>query len=381
MNKKLWLFYSSVFFQHFAYGIIVPTLIIWQHRNGLSFSEIAIIQGIGLLLLMLTEIPSSYFADKIGRKITLIIGLLMTLFAFILLIPAKVFVGFMLFQAFFSVGLAMLSGTEEAFLDDLANNKKHLTHYLGSMSVSDELGTIIGMLASSIVIAYFSITASFQLAFFAILLSLLFILFIPFRTSGSNLEEHYSVNAQSFLFSKISFAVFLLIIAFSLFAERGEMIYQGKFDDLAFNLKNLGLIYVVAKTFSILGSRMSHKFEVKLKTFFSLVLSGSFQIVAFALLLFDSKFIAVISLCLFYFSENIFRNIKSSFVLKNSPHAQRATNLSLVSFSSSAILIISKLVVGWTLDIKFLYAIIFVVFLKAVAILTLTGRKASFSSS
>jgi MFS family permease len=378
MKNKLWLFYSSIFFQHFAYGIIIPTLIIWQHRNGLSFSQIAIIQSIGLLLLMITEIPSSFFADKIGRKITLISGLITTLFAFIFLIFSKEFTGFLLFQIFFSIGLALLSGTEEAFLDDIIkNNKNRLTHYLGSMSISDELGTIIGMLISSIVIKYFDITASFKVAFLAILFSLCFIFFINLKSNS--LHSSSASDSRTHLFSAITITVFLIIMAFSFFSERGEMIYQNRFNGLGMNLESLGLIYVAGKVFSIIGSRLSHFLELKVKTHFSLILSGSLQIIAFILLLSASKLIAIVSLCIFFFSENIFRNIKSSFILKNSPHSRRATNLSLVSFGTSIILIFSKLTIGWTLDIRFLYAIIFVVILKIIAIFLLLKRKQSFA--
>ncbi len=97
MRKNLSFFYNSIFFQHFAYGIIIPTLIIWQNKSGLSFSEIALIQSVGLIFLMLTEVPSSFLADKIGRKITLMIGLLTTMLAFVFLIFASDFISFILF--------------------------------------------------------------------------------------------------------------------------------------------------------------------------------------------------------------------------------------------------------------------------------------------
>lgn len=120
-------------FRYLAYGVIIPTLIIWQHKSGLSFSQMAIIQSIGLLILSIIEFPSSFFADKIGKKITLIMGLSSTILAFFFLISAHNFLYFLLFQLFFSGGLALLSGTEEAFLHDIAHsNEKQLTHYLVS---------------------------------------------------------------------------------------------------------------------------------------------------------------------------------------------------------------------------------------------------------
>ncbi|MFA5821110.1 MAG: MFS transporter, partial [Candidatus Gracilibacteria bacterium] len=257
MKKNLLLFYNSVFFQHFAYGIIIPTLIIWQNKNGLSFSEIALIQGVGLAFLMLVEVPSSFFADKIGRKITIITGLLITLFAFIFLIFASDFTFFLLFQIFFSVGLAFLSGTEEAFLHDIVSDKKMLTHYLGSMSVSDELGTILGMLMSSLLISLDDITLSFKVALIALSAAFFLMVMIKAERSNPNEKIYPDANPSKFLFANISAILLIFILMLGLFSERGEMIYQYAFNGLGVRLESLGFIYIVAKIFSIIGSRLS----------------------------------------------------------------------------------------------------------------------------
>ncbi len=330
---------------------------------------------------MLAEVPSSFFADKAGRKITLIIGLLFTLFSFVFLIFASGFTLFLLFQIFFSIGLAFLSGTEEAFLHDIVHDKKIFTHYLGSMSASDELGTIFGILMSSLLIGLSSITFSFQVAFISLTIALFSM--IPIKPDASNLNENDSpaTNPNKLLFTKISVSLLIFMLIFGLFAERGELVYQYAFNSLGINLESLGLIYLIAKVFSLIGARLSHFVENKIKTHMALIISGIFQMIAFALLIAASSIVAIVSLCIFFFSENIFRNIRNSFILKNSPHAQRATNLSLISFSSSIILILSKISIGWTLDIRLLYAVIFIMALKIIAIILLTDISKSVENS
>jgi MFS family permease len=382
MKNKLRIFYGSVFFRHFAYGIIIPTLIIWQNRNGLSFTQIAIIQSVGLALLALAEVPSSYFADKWGRKITIILGLISSLLSFGILIFSKNFIGFLLFQSFFNIGSALLSGTEEAFLDDLIDSKKNLTRHLGSMSISDEFGTIAGMLASGIAIKYANIIFSFQIGFSAILASFFLICIID---AEKHIQKTESVGVSdrpwALLFAKLSLASIFPVMAFGLFAERGEMLFQNRFGLLGLSLESLGAIYILGKIFSILGSGFSHILEVKLKTFPILILSAMLQIIAFALLLPESGIIAITALCVFFFSENIFRNVKSSFIIKNSPQERRATNLSLINSGSSVILIFSKLILGWSLDQSIFYAIAFVVLLKIAAVLILDGSRRIFLRS
>lgn len=374
-KKKLIIFYTSIFFQHFAFGIIVPILIVWQYKNGLSFNNIALIQGVGLFVILLTEIPSSYLADKVGKKITMVAGLLAIACSFAVLIGAGEFEYFLLFQILFSAGLAFLSGTEEAFLHDITlQDPKKITKYLGQMSIADEFGTIIGMFVSSLTIIIANIEISFIFSLIGVIIALCLLLSI---TSRQEIIQKGGVSLTDFSFIKIvsfkhiSGYTLLVIVAFALLSERGEMLYQGQLEALGLHLEVFGFVYILGKLCAILGSYFSNYFYERFTSNYLFLIIGILQIVAFLFLLLPYKVIVVSSLCAYFFLENIFRNVRSSFVLQMSPDNQRATNLSLISFSTSIILIGTKLGLGWTMDKLFIYAILFIVSLKLIAMLCL----------
>lgn len=371
MYKQLYPFYGSIFFQHLAYGLLIPVLIIWQHQNGLSFVEIGLIQSIGFALILISEVPSSYFADHVGKKSTSLIGLLFALLSFFVLTQATAFLMFAIAQALLSLGLSFLSGTEEALLHDIVHNKEsRLTHYLGRMSISDEMGTIVGMLISSILITQIGVVSSFKAGIVSILVAFLLLLPIQAKTkSATEVENHKKLSAKN-----LTFGLFLFVLAFSFMAERGQMLFQNRFDEFGISLGSFGLVYVFAKLFSILGSSVSHSLEEKLKSNSVFLLSALLQIIAFVLLLSLSKWVAIVALGIFFFAENIFRNVQKSVVLKNVDHNKRATALSLVSFSSSIFLIVFQPVLGLGLDVKFFYAVMAATGLKLIASLIFLFR-------
>lgn len=364
MSKLLYFFYGSVFLQHLAYGVSIPVLIIWQFQNGLSFTQIGLLQSIGFAVVILSEIPSSYMADSIGRRFTSLIGLIFSLISFGILLFAHDFFTFAFSQIFLSLGLAFLSGTEETLLHDaVGEGDSKLTHYLGLMSVYDEMGTIVGMFSSTLFISFFDVSSSFLVGFIALLCAIVLIFFV--KMPPVSLIDHDIQKKARLPFFGLSLIFIFLVFAFM--AERGQMVFQSIFHIHGLNLENFGIIYVFAKIFSILGSSISHPLEKRFSSQMIFYFSAVAQMVAFGILLLQSIWIAIAALAIFSFAENIFRNVQKSLVLKLSNRNRRATNLSFISFSSSIFLILFQPLLGFSLDTGLLYAVILLIALKFLA--------------
>lgn len=359
MNLKL--FYSSVFFQHLAYGIIIPILIIWQHQNGLRFTEIGLIQAIGVLIVLATEIPSSFFADKIGKKITLILAFLFSIVSFFFLIIARDVWGFLIAQCFLSVGIAFFSGTQEGTLHDLIGRDKKMTQYLGKMSIIDETATILGMGASSLTIMLFSISKSFWFGFLSMCLGL-FAIFC--MTLSKQISQEKIQRDERYLLHWKNTGMIMVILFFAFLSTRGESLFQARFDLLNTELAQLGILYVMAKIFSIVGSGIAHTLEEKMNTFRSFLFILIIQIAAFGFLFLMSTFAVIVSLALFFFSENIFRNIRDAWILEKAPQDLRATYLSTMNFSSSLLLLALNPLIGLGIDKKIAFGILLIVSAK-----------------
>ena len=359
MNLRL--FYSTVAFQHFAYGVIIPTLLVWQNNLGLSFTEIGIIQTAGILAVLVSEVPSSYFADKVGQKTTLLFAFFATICNFYLLIQAQEFWSFLFAQICFSFGIAFFSGTQESLLHDLVEKPKSMTRFLARMSIVDESATIVGMLASSLLIAFYNIETSFSVAFVSLVLGLIamFVLKVP--------EKVHSESIKLNTFRLEYFHVFILVLFFSVMAFRGEILFQSSFALNSTILAALGGIYTFGKLFSILGSFVSDVLEQKFGFKLSMLVALILQTVSFSLLIFFNQVIGVLALAIYFFSENVFRNIRDSWILNCAPQKLRSTFISGVSFSGAIFALALNPIVGYSIDQSFYYAVIAVVLIKLLA--------------
>ncbi len=141
---------------HTVRGIAVPYFTIW---GQLTFFEIMLLQSYFTFMVFLLEIPSGAIADYMGRKLALSLSALSVAFAAILYSIIPSFLLFLLAETFWALSLALMSGTEEAFIyttlqmlgkEDklpkiLARNR---TMYLIALTLSAPIGSIIAAFIS-----------------------------------------------------------------------------------------------------------------------------------------------------------------------------------------------------------------------------------------
>ena len=138
------------------------SLLFWQAVWFLYFQDVlsgaeaimlAAIYDIGTLIL---EVPSGYFSDRIGRRITLIIAMLATMAGCVLLWLGSSFYVFAFAQVLLGTGSAFTSGTDHALLydslletcneDDVANQEARAWRFtFTALAVSAMVGGIIAL--------------------------------------------------------------------------------------------------------------------------------------------------------------------------------------------------------------------------------------------
>jgi len=62
--------------------VIMPIVTLFYKENGITMQEIFWIQSAFALSVVIFDIPTGYFADVIGRKTSIIIGLIISIFGF-----------------------------------------------------------------------------------------------------------------------------------------------------------------------------------------------------------------------------------------------------------------------------------------------------------
>ncbi len=138
MNARLFGAISSLFYLH----------------RGLSLSEILYLGIIWAIANTLTEVPSSYLADRWGRKKTIMLGVILGLLYWVFYFFADSFIIFAIGAALYGINVAMMSGTDEALLYDSAkelgedgsHGLKHLSHYYSAKRFFKIITPIIAVL-------------------------------------------------------------------------------------------------------------------------------------------------------------------------------------------------------------------------------------------
>ena len=108
-----------------------------------SLSEVIQLGAIYYLAVCLFEVPSGYFSDRTGRRLTLLLAAMAYIAAYLAFLSASSFAGLALGQLFLAIAIAMMSGTDTALLYDslLSMNQQH------SYASHEARGQKYGMLA------------------------------------------------------------------------------------------------------------------------------------------------------------------------------------------------------------------------------------------
>lgn len=109
------LFWIKAFLNVKTYNIVASLFYI---QRGLTVQEIFYLAIIWSVTSLISEVPSSYLADRWGRKKTILLGVAFSFAHWMIILFANDFIWFGLAFFFYSLSFAMISGTDEALLYD-----------------------------------------------------------------------------------------------------------------------------------------------------------------------------------------------------------------------------------------------------------------------
>jgi MFS family permease len=97
----------------------VPIFIPFKQSRGLSFLEIMILGGIYSAVVIVCEIPTGAFADRIGRRTSMMAGALTMALSCLIAYGSHGMAGFAVSEALAAVSMSLCSGADSAYLFDL----------------------------------------------------------------------------------------------------------------------------------------------------------------------------------------------------------------------------------------------------------------------
>ena len=107
--------------------LFTPIFMLFQADRGLSFFERLALGGIYSAVIVLVEVPTGVFADRFGRRRSMLLGALAMVGSSLLALQADSFATFAIAESLGALSIALCSGADSAYLYDLldAHGRAH----------------------------------------------------------------------------------------------------------------------------------------------------------------------------------------------------------------------------------------------------------------
>lgn len=347
--------------------LISPVVVFFYQQRGLNYFQILSLESVFVLFMLLFEIPTGLFADKYGRKLSIIIGSLLIGTESIIYLFANNYIIFAISYAISAIGLTFLSGTVEAFIYDHLKShklegemKKAMGMYGASASLAGMVAPILGsLIAKDLLSEQFTILliiSAFS-AFIAFLLS-----FLLKDTKKRYVEEDNPLQLLKDGFNVLKnnsslMRIVLLAIFTSPFFFVLSYLFQPYLRQANVGIAWFGPILSISLLAAAMFQKYAYKFEKVLGMTKAILLITIIPGVLY--LLMSAIFSPVLSTMLFIIlqgtiglREPLFADYKNIHI----PSRVRATTLSIISMFTSFYLIIMRLIIGKLADINLAYA-------------------------
>ncbi|MBI4973611.1 MFS transporter [Candidatus Roizmanbacteria bacterium] len=328
-------YYLFQFFNNLAF--FSPVIVLFWQANGLSMTQIMLLQSIYSLGVVILELPTGAFADYFGKKKSLILGSSLWTVGLIGYGLSHTFWQFALGELIVGMGAAFISGADRAYIHELLREierekefKKVEGKARGIIQIAQAMGNLLGGFIGSISLGLSLIATGFS-TFMGFLIGFSFPRIK--REPKEHRQSYIQIIKESIRLVRSNKRLLWLTLFFASFNGLvWPLIFysQPYLQMLGIPVFFFGFIFAGFNLISALGSAHTHQFEKMMKnwTFFTMCLI----IVASLLLLglFPSIYIFPLSL-LFLMFAFMNQTIITDQVLKIVPSQKAATILSFQS--------------------------------------------------
>lgn len=356
------------FFLHLFF--LSPVAVFFYQQRGLNYFQILALESVLVLFIFLFEIPTGLFADKFGRKKSIVVGTLLLALEPLIFLFADNFVWFAIAFAIAGIGITFHSGSIEALIYDYlkSNNKENqMKKAMGSFGSA----SLVAMVVAPIIGSYFAKDLFMPQFIFLILMTIGamligFILSLSIKdTKQKEVEEDNPISlikdgAKLIRKNKSLLHIILLSMFASPFLFTLNYLYQPYFQNSGVNTAIFGTIFAIALLLAALLQKYAYKFEEKIgmkwTVFFATILPGIlYVIMAFTFHPIWAILLFVMIRATIGLQEPLFSDYKNLHI----PSKSRATILSLISMIVSLYLVGMRLIIGKLADINLSYSFLF----------------------
>src|SRR3989344_1007370 len=336
----------------------MPIIVLFFLDHGLSMTQVIYLQVIFSLIIVGLEVPSGYFADKVGRKASIVVAAFLGFFGFLIYSFSFNFFGFLLAEIVLGIGSSFMSGSDSALLYDTLveccvqeKYKKIEGRYIAIGSLAEGIASIIGgflALVSFRTPIYFEVVAMF----FA----------IPFSLTLVEPTRHHYQIARSRVREILKIVKYslhehkeikwLIIYSGLINASTLTMVWfiQPLLQSVQLPLAWFGVVWAGLQLSVVVFSLTAHRYEAFFGRRRSLVPLIFIAVAGYVLLRLFQSLWSIIFIFFFYFIRGISGPILKDYVNRLISSDFRATILSVKALVGRVIFSIISPFIGWATD-------------------------------
>ncbi|TKJ17766.1 hypothetical protein CEE44_04505 [Candidatus Woesearchaeota archaeon B3_Woes] len=370
LEANIWKFYLYRIFASIFFAM--PIFVLYYQDNGLSMTQVMILQSIYTAISMVTVILFGIIADYIGRKKVLVASTIIYILTWVLFAMSHNFKQFLLAEiaAALSASMWVASGTAFFYdnLRELKREKKFKKLYGNVISINYLMWGI-----SALIGGYMAVK-SLRFPYWATTITAFIALLVSFTLTETKKYKHADTHYLTHLKQAAQFAikhpkVRLFILYSSIIFSMGficYMFYQPYFNQIKINLVYFGWIYLLMNLAAAFGSKSAHKIEKYLGEKKILLIILLIMIISFFGISKELIILGAIFPILLSFNSGIFEPVISDYMNKHIDSHHRSTVLSLgfvVTQMMSTVLapFFGWIVDFWSLETAFLTATIILI--------------------
>jgi MFS family permease len=362
------------FFQVFL--VIMPIAVPFFQSKGLSMQEVFSLQALFALVVLITEVPSGYVADLVGRKQTLVMGAVFCGIGHTLLLGADGFWTLAMFEIALGIGHSLVSGADIALLYDteiaLERGEHEQRQVVGRLYFVRTLSEAVAGVTCSVLLLWSMDVAVYLQAVVGWLP--LLVAFSLVEPPGRRLAKtgHLANMAQICRYLMTHSAVlrlaFLALCIWSLTTFYAVWLVQKLWQEQGLGLSHFGYLWAILSLAAGLAGRWAHQVEEKMGTTAVLVFIGLAPALGYLGLDAFGVVGGYFASLMFWISRGIGLVILRDALNRRIPSEFRATANSLASFGFRAAFVITGPFIGYSFD---LWGMSFTLGLLAVATLVI----------
>lgn len=348
-------FYMGAIFIGFGFFYMVIQSL-YLREFSLSFTQIGFLISSTLITTLILQIPTGHFADKYGKKKSILIATVIKCLAIVSIIIANDFYGFLIGFVLFGVGSAFSSGAGSSLLyqtlSQLGKKETYLKHRgrMESLYLLGEIGASAAPFLFSLhaKIPYLVALASLCIAFFIQLT--LYEKVEATTVEKPTLKEKLTLvvkNRGVMFFISIS-GIFFVVITFFSSVAQSPLFVEAKH----FSLSEFGFISLISSIVLVISVSFINNIEKKFGIQRSLLLMV--LVIPLTLILMtavNSLYIAALILAVYSITTSFAEIVIEHYIHARIDDSNRATILSLNSMFSSLLALLLIPIFGAVVDV------------------------------